>query len=296
MDVLSDVVSALRVGRPFANREDRRGTWRTEFAAFSGIGFHLVLAGGCRVVVPGAAPFVLGPGDVVLTPRGAGHALTDLDGDADRPVELLCGAYQLGGGHTHPLLAELPEVIHLSVRLCGHPALAGVVSLLGGELHDPGLGADAAVPALLDVLLLFLLREHLTAQADSGAPGWCAALADPVVGTALRCVHEDPARRWTVEELGARAGLSRAAFSRRFTALVGQPPLTYLTRWRLTLGTGLLRETELPLASIAERCGYSSPFAFANAFKREHGTSPGRYRERRRSDGDVQRWTGPSAG
>jgi AraC-like DNA-binding protein len=109
-------------------------------------------------------------------------------------------------------------------------------------------------------------------------------------------VHDAPVRRWAVEELGARAGLSRAAFSRRFTALVGQPPLTYPTRWRLTLGAKLLRESELPLTSIAERCGYSSSFAFANAFKREHGTSPGRYREQRRSDDVVQRWTGPVVG
>ncbi|WP_020415942.1 AraC family transcriptional regulator [Amycolatopsis sp. ATCC 39116] len=291
MDVLSDVIGAVRTGRPFANREDRHGTWRTDFAAFPGIGFHLVLEGSCRMVTPGAAPLVLHAGDVVLTPRGSAHSLTDPGTGFDEPAELLCGAYQMDRTRPHPLLTDLPEVIHLRARAGGHPTVSTVVALLGGELTDPGLGADAAIPALLDLMLLFLLREWLTGDPDRRASGWCAALADPAVGAALRCVHDDPARPWTVEELGARAGLSRAAFSRRFTALVGQPPMTYLTYWRLTTAARLLRETDLPLPSVAQRCGYSSPFAFATAFKREHGVSPGRYRARHQADDDIQAWT-----
>ncbi|KDN21760.1 AraC family transcriptional regulator [Amycolatopsis rifamycinica] len=290
MDVLSDVIGAVRTGRPFANREDRRGGWRTDFAAFAGIGFHLVLEGSCRMVTPGAAPLVLQAGDVVLTPRGTAHALTDTG--LDDATQLLCGAYQLDRSRLHPLLTDLPEVIHLRARAGGHPTVSAVVGLLGGELTAPGLGADAAIPSLLDLLLLFLLREWLTEEPGRDAAGWCAALTDPAIGTALRCLHDDPLRPWTVEELGARAGLSRAAFSRKFTALVGQPPMAYLTYWRLTLGARLLRETDLPLPSVAQRCGYSSPFAFAAAFKREHGDSPGRYRSRHQADDDIQNWVG----
>jgi AraC-like DNA-binding protein len=291
VDVLSDVIGAVRTGRPFANREDRQGVWRTDFDAFAGIGFHLVLEGSCRMVTPGTDPLVLHAGDVVLTPRGTAHTLTDTG--LGEPVQLLCGAYQLDRTRLHPLLASLPEVIHLRARAGGHPAVSTVVTLLGGELTAPGLGADAAIPALLNLLLLFLLREWLTEEPDRGAAGWCAVLADPAVGAALHCVHDDPMRPWTVEELGTRAGLSRAAFSRRFTALVGQPPMTYLTYWRLTIGARLLRETDLPLPSVAQRCGYSSPFAFATAFKREHGISPGRYRARHQADDDIQAWSGP---
>ncbi|GAA5165378.1 AraC family transcriptional regulator [Amycolatopsis dongchuanensis] len=293
--MLSDVIGAVRTGRPFANREDRHGVWRTDFAAFSGIGFHLVLEGSCRMVTPGAAPIVLHAGDVVLTPRGTAHALTDPGTGVDETAQLLCGAYQLDRTRLHPLLGDLPEVFHLRARAGGHPQVSAVVALLGGELTAPGLGADAAIPGLLDLLLLFLLREWLTEEPGRDAAGWCAALTDPVVGEALRCVHGDPVRQWTVEELGARAGLSRAAFSRRFAALVGQPPMAYLTYWRLTIGARLLRETDLPLPAVAQRCGYSSPFAFATAFKREHGVAPGRYRARHQAEDDVQDWSG-SAG
>jgi AraC-like DNA-binding protein len=129
------------------------------------------------------------------------------------------------------------------------------------------------------MLLLFILRAWYDEQADhDSASGWAAALSDRAISAALRAIHDDPGRAWTVEALGAQAGLSRAAFARRFTTLVGQPPLTYLTWWRLTAAARLLRDTDAPLAAVAARCGYTSEFAFAKAFKREYGTAPGRYR------------------
>jgi AraC-like DNA-binding protein len=135
------------------------------------------------------------------------------------------------------------------------------------------------VPALLDMLLLYILRAWLDERPHHGsATGWAAALGDPAVSAALQEIHNDPARPWTVEGLGARAGLSRAAFARRFTALVGRPPLAYLTWWRMTTAARLLRRSDAPLHVVAEQVGYSSEFAFANAFKREYGIAPGRYR------------------
>jgi AraC-like DNA-binding protein len=103
-------------------------------------------------------------------------------------------------------------------------------------------------------------------------------LTDPAVGGALAELHEDPARSWTVAELGDKAGLSRSAFAQRFTMLVGEPPLTYLTWWRMTVAGRLLRESDAPLSAVAQRVGYSSEFAFAKAFKREYRIAPGRYR------------------
>ncbi|NUP39073.1 MAG: helix-turn-helix transcriptional regulator, partial [Streptomyces sp.] len=108
--------------------------------------------------------------------------------------------------------------------------------------------------------------------------GWATALTDPAVGTALEAVHDEPGRAWTVEELGARGGLSRSAFARRFTALVGMPPLTYLTWWRMTSAGRLLLSGDAPLSAVAQQVGYVSEFAFAKAFKREYGIAPGRYR------------------
>jgi AraC-like DNA-binding protein len=104
------------------------------------------------------------------------------------------------------------------------------------------------------------------------------ALTDPAIAAALTAIHDAPDRPWTVAELGARAGLSRAAFANRFTALVGQPPLTYLTWWRMTIAARLLRRSGTPLRVVARRAGYSSDVAFAAAFKREYGITPGRYR------------------
>ena len=193
----------------------------------------------------------------------------------------MCGAYLLDRSRMHPLLAELPEIIHLPARVGRHPVLRGAIELLGAELDGaPRPGADAAVSALLDLLLLLhILRAWLQERsAASEDDGWSAALRDPAVASALRAVHGDPAHPWTVGELAGVAGLSRAAFARRFTALVGRPPLTYLTWWRMTIAARLLRTTDLPHAAIARKIGYASEHAFANAFKREFTMPPGAYR------------------
>lgn len=152
------------------------------------------------------------------------------------------------------------------------------MQLLGAELENPRIGSDGIVPALIDTLLLYILRAWLEDQPATAADSWATALRDPAIAPALAAIHEDPAEQWTVEALAARAGLSRAAFARRFTALVGEPPLGYLTRWRMTAAARLLREGDVPLSTIAARTGYGSEFAFGKAFKREYGLAPGHYR------------------
>ena len=196
------------------------------------------------------------------------------DGSAAATV-MLCGAYLLDRSRAHPLLDDLPEVIHLPARVGRHPGLRAAVDLLGGELEQPRPGGDAMLPALLDVLLLHVLRAWFDEQSAHAATGWAAALRDPAVAAGLRAIHSDPGRQWTVAELAAQAGLSRAAFARRFAALVGQPPQAYLTWWRMTLATRLLRDGDAPLATVARKVGYTSEFAFAHAFKREYGLAPG---------------------
>ncbi|MFD4181605.1 helix-turn-helix transcriptional regulator, partial [Rhodococcus sp. NPDC058514] len=143
--------------------------------------------------------------------------------------------------------------------------------------------SDGIVPALIDSLLLYILRAWLETQPSADAKGWAAALADAAVAPALAAIHGDPAAPWSVESLAARAGLSRAAFARRFTTLVGEPPMAYLTRWRMTAAARLLRESDAPLSAVAGRAGYGSEFAFAKAFKREYGLAPGSYRRQARA-------------
>ena len=301
MDVLSDALTAMRTGRSHSARTQRAGRWAVRHPMFSGAGFHIVLQGTCRLCPDNGAPIVLGTGDVVLLPRGSAHQLADgfSDPPADPPITalasvaelddrtsagatvvMLCGAYLLDRARLHPLMAELPEVIHLLARVGRHPELHAAVDLLGTELERRRPGAEAILSALLDALLVYMVRGWLGEQAEHHpAAGWAAALRDPGIVAALGGIHGDPAQQWTVEELGARAGLSRATFSRRFTALVGRPPLSYLTWWRMTVAARLLRESDAPLGTLAERVGYTSEFAFANAFKREYGIAPGKYRK-----------------
>ncbi|XVS64943.1 AraC family transcriptional regulator [Actinosynnema sp. CA-299493] len=291
MDVLSDVIAVMRTGRPVVARVAWEEPWGQRFAPVPGAsGFQVVLEGTCWLLRDHAEPVELRAGDVVFLPDGRGHALAsgpttppageacdpnDPDFAADHPVPAhpttvtLCGAYELAD--VHPLLRDLPDTV-----LVSGPEPHAAATLLAGELDHPRLGSDALVPALLDALLLYLLRTWFSGSAE--VTGWAAALNDPVTATALHHIHRDPAHPWTVAALAATAGLSRAPFAKRFTALVGRPPLTYLTWWRMTTAARLLRDTDAPLSRIAGQVGYTSEFAFAAAFKRAHGTAPGRYR------------------
>jgi AraC-like DNA-binding protein len=145
--------------------------------------------------------------------------------------------------------------------------------LLAEEIVKDDPGQEAVLDRLLDLLLIAVLRAWF-ARADAEAPVWYRAYSDPVAGKALRLIHNDPAHAWTVAELAAEAGVSRAAFARRFTELVGEPPMKFLTDWRLSLAADLLLEPEATIGSVAYQVGYGSPFALSTAFKRVRGISP----------------------
>ena len=298
MDVLSDVLTALRTGQPSAARSSSQAPWGVRFHQGLAAGCHVVLSGSCWLVSDRDEPVLLNIGDVLFTPHGDGYALADQPGsplvdfdpepggspldemriDGAGPVtELLCAYYMFDPARPHPLLADLPAMIHLPARVGHHPSLRSAVELLGDELAAPRSGTEAVVPALIDMLLLYVLRAWLDEQPD-GHTGWATALRDPAITTALRQIHRHPGKPWTVEDLASAAGLSRAAFAKRFTTIIGQPPLAYLTWWRMTTAARLLRETTEPLRTIAARCGYASEYAFGKAFKRAFDTAPGQYR------------------
>ncbi len=174
---------------------------------------------------------------------------------------------------------NLPEVIHLPARLDRHAQLRSAVELLSSDARQDRPGTDVALPALLDLLIVYTLRSWLEEQCPEEAGGWCAALKDPAVAAALDRIHRDPAHSWTVQGLASSVGLSRTTFAARFSSYVGQSPMAYLTWWRLSTASRLLRETNAPLAVVARQVGYGSEFAFAHAFKREFGTAPGAFRK-----------------
>ena len=237
---------------------------------------------------PGTPPqVVVLPGQVCVAPDGTAIKAMDALGvrawgnRVDGATVLLTGTYQEHREITRRLLEALPPLVVLPAA--GRPAATGdgrpqdvtgrLVALLAEEVAQDEPGQEAVLDRLLDLLLIAVLRAWF-ARPEGAAPGWYRAHGDPVAGPALRLLHEDPARPWTVASLAAEVGVSRATLARRFTDLVGEPPMAYLADWRLGLAADLLREPGATVGAVARQVGYGSPFALSAAFKRRFGTSP----------------------
>jgi AraC-like DNA-binding protein len=186
---------------------------------------------------------------------------------------MVTGTYQLHNDVSQRLLRALPTLLVLRADELGSP----LVLLLAAEIGKDEQGQEAVLDRLLDLLLITVLRAWFD-RPDGRAPDWYRAHTDPVVGHALRLMHHNPAHRWTLGELAREVGISRAALARRFHELVGEPPMTFLTAWRIALAADLLREPGATLASVAHEVGYGSPFALSAAFKRLRGISPQQHR------------------
>jgi len=191
----------------------------------------------------------------------------------DGGTVMLIGTYEGRGEVSDRLLRALPAL--LVVR--GDSWHSPLVPLLADEIGRDEQGQSAILDRLLDLVLIAVLRQWFAREADA-APGWYRAYADPVVGRALRLLHDNPALPWTVADLAAKVGVSRAALARRFTDLVDEAPMAYLTGWRLALAADLLRAPDATIAAVARQVGYGSAFALSAAFKRVRGMSPQAYR------------------
>jgi AraC-like DNA-binding protein len=183
------------------------------------------------------------------------------------------GTYQVEGEVTQRLLSSLPEVLVLPDGAWD----SRLVALLDQEVVKEAPGQEVVLDRLLDLVLIAVLRAWFS-RPEANSPAWYHAQADPVVGRALRMIYNDPAHPWTVAALADRAGVSRAALARRFTELVGEPPLTFLTGWRIALAADLLRASDDTVDAVARKVGYGSGFALSTAFKRIRGISPQQYR------------------
>ncbi|WP_031172034.1 AraC family transcriptional regulator [Streptomyces durhamensis] len=269
----------------------------------------MVMARGTACLTPDAdgVPVRLGPGDLAIArgpdpytcgdrPDTAPQALilpggecrypdgTSLNGSMDLGVRtwgdrpdaatvMLIGTYLMRGEISGRLLAALPPLLTLPAGVWACP----LTPLLAEEIVRDEPGQEVVLDRLLDLLLISALRAWFS-RPEAAAPAWYRALADPVVGRALRLLQDDPAHPWTVAVLAAKTGVSRAALARRFTGLVGEPPMSYLTGWRLALAADRLRDTDLTLDSIARQVGYGGAFALSTAFKRVYGVSPQEHR------------------
>ena len=292
-DPLSQLIQLLHPRTVFTKGISGAGRWAVRYSEFGHPSFCTVIEGSCRLAVDGEAPVTLQAGDFVLLPRTPGFTMSGFDPvqptfidpkavpspvgevrhgrqDGDPDVRLLGGYFVLDSPDAGLLVSLLPALMHLR----GIDRLSTLVRLVGEEARDERPGRDLVLARLVEVMLVEALRSI---EGESAAPGLLRGLGDARLAAAIRQLHADPARDWTVAELAHEAALSRSVFFERFTRAVGLPPMEYLLVWRMAIAKDLLRQRELDLAAVAERVGYSSASTFSTAFSRHVGQPPGRY-------------------
>jgi len=293
VDPLTEVVTLLQPSAAFSKVVNAAGAWRARRTE-SGRPFYCVLLKGTTcLTVDEHAPLVLQSGDFVLVPSAYQFTMSSVEPpSADSPdsqpsrqsngeyrlgaqdgvadVRLLVGYCAFGSPDAALLVSLLPQLVHVR----GEPRLATLVQLVGEESRSARPARDVILTRLLEVLLIEALRSTAGIAAASGL---ARGLADERVGVAIRCMHEQPDKPWTVAQLAREAALSRSAFFERFNRAVGIAPMEYLLSWRMALAKDLLRRNESSVATVAERIGYSSASTFSIAFTRHVGMPPSRY-------------------
>jgi AraC-like DNA-binding protein len=277
--------------------------------------YHMVTKGSGWAAIVGESPVRLGEGDIVMFPHGDPHVMSSAPGlrpaendarlafevrDSPKPIPIairgreqfyvgalmpeaptnvICGFLGCDLRPFNPLIATLPRLLRVPASGDGHwIAQAMHQAIDASQHHRPG--AAAVLERMSETMFVDALRRYAEAL-PAEANGWLAGLRDRHVGRALALLHGEPARDWSVEALAAEVALSRSAFHDRFVQLIGQPPMQYLTQWRMQVAAKLLRETRAPVASVALEVGYDSEAAFARAFKRLTGSPPAAWRRER---------------
>ena len=292
-DPLSEVITLLQPRAVFSRRISGAGRWGVRYSAFGQPSFCAVLEGRCRLTVDGHVPLTLEAGDFVLLPATPGFTMSGFEparferldpkvtskitGEVrhgrrgGRPeVRLLGGWFAFDSPDSALLVSLLPSLVHVR----GVERLSTLVRLVGEEATEQRSGRDLVLTRLVEVLLIEALR--LTPGEDA-PPGLLRGLADMQLAPAIRQMHNQIARSWTVAQLARTAALSRSAFFERFTRTVGLPPMEYLLAWRMAVAKDLLHRRDLGVAEVAERVGYGSASTFSTAFSRHVGQPPGRY-------------------
>ena len=301
MDPLSDVLSLLKPRSYASGGIDAGGTFAMKFGPHSGIKCYAVVSGQCWLAVDAVPdPVSLKTGDCFILPRGLPFRLaTDLsatpvdayslfapvrDGrintvNGGGDLLIVGGHFSLSGCHANVLLGLLAPIVHIR-RESDKAALRWAIERMMQELRERQPGGFLLAQQLAYTMLIQALRLHL-AEGLQGGVGWLFALSDKQMGAAINAMHEEPARRWTLQELAEHVGMSRSIFAQRFKETVGYSPMEYLTRWRMLLAGDRLENSKDPVSAIALSLGYESESAFSTAFKRVMGCSPRQYgRER----------------
>ncbi|MGI5502083.1 AraC family transcriptional regulator [Lentzea sp. CA-135723] len=296
-DALGEALHLLRMSGTFYCRNELTEPWGATMPDMGDcLWFHVLTSGRCDVEVDGQV-IGLEPGDVLLVPGGQQHRLFHGEG-AETPVvttlphefetenyailrhggggavtHLVCGAVRFDHPAAKHLVTVLPSVLY--VRRADD--MRATIDLIAAESKAVRPGGEAVITRLADVLVIQTIRSWL-ANDPAARTGWLGALQDQQIGQALALIHRDPAQPWTVERLAHQTAMSRSAFAARFTELVGEPAMRYVTRWRMHVAMNRLKDRDSTVSEVARGLGYESEAAFSRAFKRIVGVSPGQAR------------------
>ncbi|TDD67411.1 AraC family transcriptional regulator [Jiangella aurantiaca] len=299
-DPLGEALHQMRMNGAFYSRSELTAPWGMTMPAMPGhIWFHIVTSGPAWLQPEDGTPRPLLPGELALVPHGRGHRILgapgvpapnvmDLEREAvsDRyeliryggggdPTTLICGAVRFDHPAARKLVEALPETIHVEVG--GSPQqewMHSTLRLMAVEAQQLRPGGEEVITRLGDILVIQAIRAWI--ETDRAArTGWLGALHDEQIGRAISLIHKQPDRDWSVASLAAESAMSRSAFADRFTKVVGEPVMQYLTTWRMNLALDALRSEHATAAQLARRLGYRSEAAFARAFKRVVGLPPG---------------------
>jgi AraC-like DNA-binding protein len=305
MDVLSETVNLLRTKGQLYGRLEFAGSWGFEFPGGKGICL-MVTRGACFLGVDEPPPLVplvggdfvflsapecyslrsgpdtpLRPIVEVISPEAFRRArVIRYDGQGGTRASLIAGCFTFATPESEWLAGCLPPVIHVSASDAHSPQWSqATLQMIEAEIAQDLPGSSAVVDRLAEVLFVQAVRTRILSPGQGESPSWLRALADPQMAAALRLMHSEPGRAWTVPELARAVSMSRSAFAARFRELVGATPLDHLTQWRMVRAAGMMREGRpLKLAAVASAVGYESESAFGKVFRRVLGVSPGKYR------------------
>jgi AraC-like DNA-binding protein len=317
-DPLADVLTSVRLTGSVFFHVECAPPWVAEAPASAAIArrvmpgaehvieFHAITRGRCLGGLVGEAPLQLETGDVICFPQGDPHLLASAPGLRAAPelasyrrppggalpfrvrlgtgpaeVEVVCGFFGCTARPFNPLLASLPRMLRASDRAGPRQGwLSRFMEVAQAESRSPGPGGEGMLSRLAELLFLELIRRHLE-ELPPSRTGWLAGLRDPHVGRALAALHAEPGAPWSLEALARAAGLARSSLAERFAALIGEPPMQYLARWRMQVAAGLLSSTHDGVAAVAARVGSASEAAFSRAFKKCGGSPPAAWRRGR---------------
>ncbi len=296
VDPLASIVALLRPRTVLSKFVSGSGSWAVHYPSHGQPSFCLMVKGACWLSIDAQDPFLMEHGDYVLLPATPGFRMgSDLkalerptsgkkelnaagevrhgDADGESAVRMLGGYFLFDPTNAPLLVGLLPTVVHIKATDGGADRLAWIAKAIGDEAASQRPGADPILVRLVEIMLIEALRWKPVAPA-APLTGLLAGLSDPRLSNALRHMHEDVSRRWTIEGLAQKAGMSRAAFAARFARTMGMPPMEYLIRWRMALAKNMLWHDGLTLTEVADAIGYQSASAFSTAFTRSVGQAP----------------------